>query len=182
MHYSVKSMSDNVIPDFENETGYLPYGKHKPSFKEFEARFVVAFPDSETRSEIMLKYKQHCKELISLDIAEKQWIDGSYVTNVVNPGDIDLLTQFNGLEMDQKGITKEDVENVTCDMPLEKDGGLCHSFPVVWYPKEKEDLYEDYWNTKVRYLVSIWGMDNEYTLKGLIEFDIDILEGALIEK
>jgi len=171
----------NVL-EFDLKTGYLPFGRHKPSFEEFESKFDIEFPNSNTRSSIMIKYKEHCKELISLKLAEKQWVNGSYVTNMENPDDIDFLTQFNGIEMDNSSITKRDIENLTVDLPIEKDDGLCHSIPIVRYPEEMEELYEDFRNTKTRYLISVWGTDEEYTLKGIVEFDMDIIEGALIEK
>lgn len=170
-----------MILNLDKITGCLPPGFHKPTFNEFVDKFVRDFPDSETRENILIEYQNHCRELISLQIAEKQWIDGSYITIEENPDDIDFLTQFNGIEMDKKNITKKDVEDLTVDAPIEKDGGLCHSFPVVWYPEENEELHQDYRNTKGRYLASLWGFDENYNLKGIIEFDIDCIEGALVE-
>ncbi|MGB9936766.1 MAG: DUF6932 family protein [Methanobacterium sp.] len=171
-----------MIPPFDNKTKCLPPGYHKASFEEFKQRFVDDFPQSNTREEIFEEYIRHCSQIIPLEIAEKQWINGSYTKDEDNPNDIDLLTEFNGIEMDKKGITLHEVENLTVDIPLEVDGGLVHSFPVVWYPEEEEELYKDYQNTKLRYLFSLWGIDKEYNLKGLIEFDIGVIEGALIEK
>ena len=84
--------------------------------------------------------------------------------------------------MDKKNITKHDVENLTVDLPIGKDDGLCHSIPVVRYPETNNELYEDYRNTIARYLISVWGTDEDYNLKGIVEFDIAEIEGALIEK
>ena len=76
--------------------GYLtPTGKHTIPIADFRSRFVEAFDQSSTRLEIFNGYIRYLNELKGIigNIAKlTQWIDGSFVTSKLNPGDIDLVS------------------------------------------------------------------------------------------
>jgi hypothetical protein len=166
-----------MIPDY-NDNGYLPFGPpHCCKFEEFKKRFVDDFPDSISRSIIFNEYKKHCKEIITTNIASKQWVNGSYITTKEEPEDIDMLTEIDGIEMDDKKL-KKDMDKLFYDAPL-RTNNKCDSYYVAKYPEECPDLYEDYIEAKTKYLTMVWGSDREYNLKGLIELDIDDISGGI---
>ena len=71
--------------------GRLPAGIHDITIDEFIVRFVDAFPTSQSRRIILDKLIEFYKEIsINGGIAEF-WVDGSYVTNKINPNDADII-------------------------------------------------------------------------------------------
>lgn len=162
-----------MIPPFDKKTGYLLAGYHKATLQEFEKRFVIDFPSSKTRKDIIEDYKGHCKEIISTQLAEKQWVDGSYITTKPNPDDIEILTVVDGVEMDSRCFETE-MDRIIYDAPL-RTGLRCHSFYVARYPKEMKDEYETYVAARAKYLGVCWNSDDEYTLKGIVEMDLSTI-------
>jgi hypothetical protein len=67
------------------------------SIQQLESHFVHEYPNSKTRKnnyEKYLKYIYDLKELLG-ERRIKQWINGSFVTQALNPNDIDLVTFVN---------------------------------------------------------------------------------------
>jgi hypothetical protein len=63
---------------------------------EFEFIFVNQFDKSETRRLIFDNYLLYCQDLKkTIGIGFNQWIDGSFVSNKVNPQDMDFITFFD---------------------------------------------------------------------------------------
>ncbi|GAB2589479.1 DUF6932 family protein [Spirosoma areae] len=58
----------------------------------FEELFVNAFPDSATRRPIFASYRQFTEQFSDQVCSTfTHWIDGSFVTNKLNPNDIDIV-------------------------------------------------------------------------------------------
>ena len=87
--------------EFDSRGNIMPYEKIELSFDEFQDFFMGTFAgQNETRKEIFEDYRTYLndfKEQVSEDFI--QWIDGRYITNKANPGDIDFV------ERDMKGIS-----------------------------------------------------------------------------
>lgn len=78
---------------FDDNGNLHPYEVIETNLETFEKLFVESFSDSTTRRNIFenyLRYTNTIKELINEPFY--QWIDGSYVTQKINPNDIDVLT------------------------------------------------------------------------------------------
>ena len=73
--------------------GLLPPGRHTATPDECRLRFVDAFPAINRRLlyEEWQSYSERIQTLLQLD-SLVQWIDGSFVTDKPNPGDLDLVT------------------------------------------------------------------------------------------
>jgi len=74
--------------------GILPEGIHRCTSDVILELFVINFPDSQTRRRLFRQwqvYNQRLKQQVGNETLV-QWIDGSFVTNKVNPGDIDFVT------------------------------------------------------------------------------------------
>ena len=92
-----------MIPGF-NERGHLPSGLHKTNIEDFKTRFVDDVPDSETRPEIFSGYKNYCNDLLKLDITMKQWLDGGFTTNKINPNDLDVVSHVDALKINNNNF------------------------------------------------------------------------------
>ena len=84
-------MGNDNLPEFD-ERGCLPEGIYNPPVEEFMERFVNG---TERRKELFGKYQQFTKLCNQAKGIEQHYVDGSYVRNKKNPGDIDLLITFN---------------------------------------------------------------------------------------
>ena len=63
------------------------------TFDTFEAFLVPSFPLDSTRHSILEGYKEYLMKLKAiLNVDFYQWIDGSFVTEKINPNDIDVVT------------------------------------------------------------------------------------------
>ncbi|WP_428667494.1 DUF6932 family protein [Runella sp.] len=78
---------------FDNLGNLFPYDIIKTDLVSFEQVFVTNFPKSATRRRIFENYQQ-----LIVDFKHQvtgsfyQWIDGSFVSEKVNPNDIDIIT------------------------------------------------------------------------------------------
>ena len=77
--------------------GHLsPYTVIPTTFDVFEKILVQAFPNESKRHSIFEGYKKYVlklKEVVKSNFY--QWIDGSFVTEKMNPNDIDIVTFLN---------------------------------------------------------------------------------------
>lgn len=169
-------MPEEILPDHD-ANGNIPYEPKKiyrPSFEEFENRFVDKFPYSNTRHEIIVEYKIHCNEVISHEIVNKQWINGSYITIKENPSDIDMLFEVDGTELDNRNLKKK-MDDIIGNA-LSTSNLRCDSHYISKYPEDEPDLFQDYMDAKIKFLCMLWNSDRDYNLKGIIEFDVSTLE------
>jgi hypothetical protein len=93
------------------ETGCLPADPalQEATLDEVRAAFVEGFPTSETRPAIWGAYEEHTsawKPLLG-QVPREQWLDGSFVTAKLDPGDLDLavfapLAELLGLSAEQR--------------------------------------------------------------------------------
>ena len=92
-----------------DENGYLlPHDVLETTLDEFQAVFVDAFPESETRRWLFDNYLDWIFDF-QRDIFPyfTQWIDGSFVTQKLNPKDIDFVTFLDGRVFEIKEKRKE---------------------------------------------------------------------------
>lgn len=77
-----------------DENGHLsPYEVHTTTLEEMREIFVDAFPDSETRKRLFDNYLDWIFDF-KRDVFPyfTQWVNGSFVTQKLNPKDIDFVT------------------------------------------------------------------------------------------
>ena len=157
-----------------DKSGLLAPGIHEPALHEFREVFVDGFPSSETRDGLYKGYLSFSQKCVEDSLVTTHWLDGSYVTNKNNPGDIDLAMKVNAAEVAQhvrKGKPFGHGQPFYRDHLKEKYG--CHVFVIMEYPKDdpryksttKKD--EDYW-------LDMWGhtKDQPKKEKGFIQFDL----------
>ncbi|WP_157788855.1 DUF6932 family protein [Rhodococcus rhodochrous] len=89
-----------TIPDFvAGPDGYsvLPPGRWTCTTDDFKARFVQGLPDAPRRKQIIedLEEYQRQQQACGL-VVTSYWIDGSFTSAKLNPGDIDVTAIIDG--------------------------------------------------------------------------------------
>ena len=97
---------------------------------------------SKRRQEIFENYKIHLDDIKKTGCCINHWIDGSFVTLKENPGDIDTLSEFDGLKVNKLGMYDK-IEDIIYNAPL-RTNGCCHSFLVFKVPESFGKDYDDY--------------------------------------
>jgi len=70
----------------------LPFDIYDCDEQELNTRFVAAFPNSNTRSDIFQGFIRLRHEASSTGISAIQWVNGSFVSSKVDPDDIDVVS------------------------------------------------------------------------------------------
>lgn len=76
--------------------------------EEMREVFVSPFPASVTRHVVFAGYEKHRSELETLKIDIEQFIDGSFTTSKVDPGDVDLVCFADAHIIDSLPPEKQD--------------------------------------------------------------------------
>lgn len=153
-----------------NGHGYLEAGVHPFDTIELEAHFVTSFPHSSTRSQILTGYRQHSLEIAAIVGSCDQYIDGSFVTNKNDPGDVDLVvlvdaTVVDALPDDQKLKLKELVSG-----PATKAKYLCDAYFCPIYPTGHP--LSDHSRQQRKYWLGEFGYDRNDVPKGIVHIKV----------
>ena len=152
-----------MILNFD-KNGCLFHGIYELSLDEVEETFVK--DKSQRRREIFDYYKYHITKIKETDCCLNHWINGSFVTLKENPNDIDTLTEFDGVKINNLGI-QYIVDDLIFNAPL-RTGGCCHSFVVYKFPEYYKKDYEEYIFSKMKILYLLFPINIEHgNLKGL---------------
>lgn len=73
------------------DTPLLSPGLHDVSEGDLDNHFLSAFPHSASRPRLIAGFRAYLAELASLPLRFEVWLDGSFTTTKVDPGDIDLV-------------------------------------------------------------------------------------------
>ena len=157
-----------MIPAFD-ENGNLPSGIINTNLQDFEDYFVINFKESSTRPEILKGYLRYCDKLLPLHVATKQWINGSFTTNKVNPNDIDFVTHIDALKVDENSEIQNKILEI-CDSKETKKEFLCDVYFILLYPQEIPELYQ-HTVDRINYWRKWFGHDRKKNPKGIIEFN-----------
>lgn len=80
--------------------GLLPTGLVKVTAEQVHEHFVVPFTTSTTRQRLYDQWLLHRQAIEAIVPIERQWLNGSYVTGKVDPGDVDAVTFIDGEAVD----------------------------------------------------------------------------------
>ncbi len=160
-----------MIPSFDGN-GNLPPGLISTTIEEFKKFYVLDFSGSATRNKIFNGYMNYCKKMIILEVAIKQWLNGSYTTNKNNPSDIDFVTHIDATKVDELDEMGRKNFLDLHDRKRIKSEYLCDVFePIFVYPKELPDLYISTLN-EINFWLKYLGQDRNKNPKGIIEIDL----------
>ena len=114
-------------------TPLLSVGRHEVSLHELHQLCVDRFPLSTTRKRIMEGLEKVIKRLNDNGIQGEIWINGSFVTEKINPNDVDIVLRMNA-EIYERG-TDEQRQTVDWLQMNLKDDYLCDSYCFMEYPQ-----------------------------------------------
>lgn len=162
--------------DFE-KNGYLPAGIHKMTAAEFEATFVTAFPFSSTRKPILKGYNQHADELLAVIGQCEQFLDGSFVTNKNDPGDIDMVVMVDAEILDAIDVSKRDAFRALVSGKITRATHMCDAYICPVYKEESPNFETGRANRK--YWMGEFGFDRSDLPKGFVSIHLQKSEAAL---
>jgi|SRR5665648_42647 len=170
-------MPENFLPN-----GNLMLGIHIYNIQDFEQQFVTDLNVSVTRAAIYYNFKQWLKQLLQVLPPQYIWLDGSYLTQKVDPNDIDLVTFYypediqNELQADAlKHIINVVSRSLDCDAYLAISYEDCTEKQLVSIPNTSRTM-QTYW-------MGQFGFDQFRQPKGIIQLTqqelISINEGGV---
>ena len=172
-------MGNEELPKFD-ERGCLPEGTYNPSVEEFIERFVNI---TERRKELFEKYQQFTKLCNQAKGIDQHFLDGSYVTDKEEPGDIDLLLTFND-DVYDSDMTYNSYFEITRQREKMKEEYEAH----VFFAKNTTDAdpidLQIFWKKEKKKVLEWWSrfyIDKENEIiddkkKGFIVFNKDELQ------
>ena len=89
------------------DNGLLPPGLHVVTEQQFRDVFVTPFPAASSRHRLFLRWERHKAAISSIIPIEKQWIDGSFVTDRANPRDIDVVNFISADDIDKLTVGQQ---------------------------------------------------------------------------
>jgi hypothetical protein len=124
-------MSEQFLPN-----GNLTPGIHRYSVPEFEQQFVHGFAESATRPSIYDNFKQWIYQLLNVMSPRYLWLDGSYLTEKLNPKDIDLVAIYypEDIQNQKQAASVKNLINIVA-RTYDCDAYLCFSFEH-WTPQQ----------------------------------------------
>jgi hypothetical protein len=127
-----------------------PVGLVVLTVEEVKKRCVEAFPESSTRAELMGQFEGVWARLVACKVPGELWLDGSFVTDKLNPLDIDFVLIVDALQYDKSPDLRR-----ACDALCEPEDGwpppLCDTSVIYRDPPEvQSNLHEvlRYWERK----------------------------------
>lgn len=146
------------IPNFTEE-GILPNSIHECSLAEVETVFG-RFQSSDCRINLTKKLKDYINDLKSSGLGVELIIDGSYVTKVENPGDIDLILVLSE-DFDYSSDIRPFEYNLTANRAVKRIYGF-----DVFTVKKGTDLY----NRRIDFFQKV--RENPDIRKGLLRIKL----------
>ena len=152
---------------FAEGSDRLPPGRHVVTVEDIERVLVDGFAVSGTRRPLFERWKQVLAAIESLVPVEMQWIDGSFVTTKLDPGDIDVVSHLDGEAMDALDPVQQTLLAGLIAGHPSRDIHACDSFWVPVYPeghpaREESERAALWWN-------DFFGKDRDGESKGYVE-------------
>jgi hypothetical protein len=153
-----------------NVNGYLEPGIHDLDHSALEEHFVTAFPHSSTRSAIIAGFGRHSNELMQLGIPCVEFLDGSFVSNKADPGDIDMV---GFMDLDAVDALDNDQQNTLTALfagKATRASHLCDAYFVPSVP-DHHPLF-DKLRAQRKYWMGEFGYDREDRPKGIVRLQV----------
>ncbi len=119
------------------------------SIEVLRQQCVDRFPLSKTRAEIMVGLAEVIERLIQYRVVGELWVDGSFLTEKINPGDVDIVLRVPSSVYDDG--TSEQREIVDWIYGNLREHNLCDSYMFYEFPEADPNYLlgeemRDYWS------------------------------------
>jgi hypothetical protein len=137
---------------------------------EIEAAFVTSFPFSSTRKPILAGYLKHAAEVQAIVGSFQEFLDGSFVTNKNDPGDVDLVVLIDGDLVDNLPSADKDKLRLLISGPITKASHFCDAYFCPVYPSHHHAFASA--RTTRKYWMGEFGFDRQDAPKGIVLVDV----------
>lgn len=143
----------------------LPAGLHRTTMAEVRRLCVDHFPTSATRPAIMRGLETVVAELLRVGIVGDLWIDGSYLTECVDPNDVDLTLRMDAAFVEMATDAQWSIINWLVDSGSLRTEHRCDAYAWVDYPRghplrPEGEAAREYWTKQ-------WGVSQSGGRKGI---------------
>ena len=154
-------------PDFPP---LLELGWHHMSMSDVRRLCVDAFPLSATRAGLMAGLETVASRLVAVGIVGDLWIDGSFITEKINPKDTDILLHVDGMSMYECGTLEQRDVIDWIIRNLKNTDLLCDSYHLFTYHIPHLLVDEGEWNRS--YWHHQFGFSREFDAKAIVEVSV----------
>jgi hypothetical protein len=139
----------------------LPAGIIFMGLEDFKQLFVDQFPQSARRKALFDKFLQFFEFILNLDIITELWLNGSFVTEKPEPGDIDAVAFVDKDKLKkQRGVEKNPLMNV---------GDLKKNLSIdIRFAANDDDKSRSYW-------MALYGSSRDGRKKGFVNLKLEAL-------
>lgn len=122
----------------------LASGFQEIKLDKLKAIFLFPFPASITRANILRRFKHWAKRVKQLNVNCEIWIDGSFVTEKIDPQDVDVVIFISSKEINRLSNDKKLKLQILTNEKLstqQREACICDSYLVF-----TEDVFgKRYW-------------------------------------
>lgn len=159
----------SAAPPLPDELCLFPLGFHYLSLADLETVCVDNFPLSITRRQIFDGLRKFIDYLAAADIQGELWVDGSFLSEKIDPKDVDLVFKFDHAIYDSGTTAQRNAIDWINDN--QKHSLMCDSYVLVQYPPSHflhtvGQWWYTYWHAK-------WGFSREEHPKGIVVITLD---------
>jgi hypothetical protein len=137
---------------------------------DLEATFVTAFPHSSTRGDIIKGYKKHSHEVTALVGTCEQLLDGSFVTNKNDPGDVDMVLFVDASVIDNLSPSQQAEFFALTAGAQTKATYLCDAYFCLTFP-ETHPRFAQFRQMR-KYWMGEFGFDRHEVPKGIVQVQL----------
>lgn len=142
----------------------LPLGFHFMTIEQLRQLCVHRFPHSTTRLPIMNGLEAIAAELNKSGLNLEVWVNGSFLTEKLNPEDSDIAVRFRGDEFEQATPEQRAILEWAANTDL-VTSHMCDCYPFPEWPEGHQLYAHGQWRRA--YWLKQFGFDRSETPKGL---------------
>jgi len=161
----VRAADGSSVPEFPP---LLQVGWHSPAVAELRRMCVERFPQSATRKRLWERLVRILGRVNELGIRSEFWLDGSFMTEKLDPADLDFLLHLDMATLERLTPPQKELFCAFRDRTL---GSECDSHILVTWPPG-HDAYEEGELTRA-YYHSHWGYSRDLAfMKGIVLYQM----------
>ena len=149
----------------------FPVGFHRLSMVDLERICVLSFPLSNSRKAIMDGLVQFVQRMVDAKIPGDLWVDGSFLTEKIDPKDVDLVVVIDGDAVYDHGML-EQRDAIDWAIDNQKATLKCDSYVLMEYPVGHALHDEGKWNYS--YWHRQWGFSRQDDQKGIVVISLGV--------
>ena len=153
-----------------DSNGHLPAGLHDWSLQEIKDHLVIPFTTSATRPIIFAGYEKLRNDFSGLKCDVEQWLDGSFATGKVDPGDVDLLNIVSADDVNKLSWPQQLQLKALVSGKATKATHSCDSYFLCSVPDT--DPHYDFYRRQKKYWMGEFGFDRKDQPKGIVRTNL----------